>query len=278
MRRFGKLTWACSFLLWINIGCIGWDDRSRAGDTAVVRPAAVPIVLRDQRAATDSGDVTFDVYLPAHSQPAPLVVVAHGFSRDRSNMAGWGERLACEGLVAAVPTLPKWSDHRANGRAINELIVYLSRAPYADRIDRDRLAIMGFSAGGLATLLAAADNPRISLWIGLDPVDVNGWGADAAGRLRARVVMIRAEPSPWNAYGNAAGIEQALAAAAPGRCTSLTIPGAVHIDAEWPTTPAAQLVCGQSDDQKREAFVSHALALQRNPRTTNTSRGRYDLL
>jgi dienelactone hydrolase len=219
-------------------------------------PTAQPTCLRDQRVTLGADSVEYDLYLPASSHSAPLVVVAHGFSRSKTNMAGWGEKLAEEGFVAAVPTLPAWSDHQRNGRAINKLIDWLcTTSPHAQRIQKDRVGVMGFSAGGLSTLLAAADNSAIALWVGLDPVDRNGWGAAAAARLQAKAVILRAEPSPWNDNGNAATIERRLG----GRCQSVRIPGAVHIDAEWPTDWAAELMCGRSDEQKRAAFVADAV-------------------
>lgn len=221
------------------------------------RVTAAPTCLRDQRVTLGTDSIRYDLYLPASSQPVPLVVVAHGFSRSKANMAGWGRRLADEGFVAAVPTLPAWSDHERNGRAINEMIEWLcSASPHALRIRKDRLGVMGFSAGGLSSLLAAAENPGISLWIGLDPVDRNGLGAAAAARLQAQAVILRAEPSPWNDNGNAAAIERAL----EGRCRGIRIAGAIHIDAEWPTDWLAELACGRSDERKRAAFASEAVA------------------
>src|SRR5260370_849449 len=41
--------------------------------------------------------VEVDFFLPKTSHPAPLVVVAHGFSRSRKNFEGWGQRLARAG-------------------------------------------------------------------------------------------------------------------------------------------------------------------------------------
>jgi CheY-like chemotaxis protein len=35
-----------------------------------------------------------DVYWPDSAAPAPMVIVAHGFMRDRRNMSGWGYHLA----------------------------------------------------------------------------------------------------------------------------------------------------------------------------------------
>jgi dienelactone hydrolase len=129
-------------------------------------------------------------------------------------------------------------------------------SPQAQRIRAEHVGVMGFSAGGLSSLLAAADNPTIAVWVGLDPVDRNGWGAAAAARFQGTAVILRAEPSPWNAHGNAAGLERALA----GQCRSTLIPGAIHIDAEWPTDRAAELLCGRSDDRRRGVFVEQATA------------------
>lgn len=202
-----------------------------------------------------SGRMVVDVYAPGSRAPAPLVVVAHGFWRDRSNMAGWGRHLAAQGMVAAVPDLPAWSDHARNGRAINELIASLvAHAADGPPIDAGRIAVMGFSAGGLATLLAAADNSRIRLWVGLDPVDRKGAGAAAAPRLEARAVIITAEPSSCNAHGNATGIARAIG----DRATVIAVPGATHADAEWPTDWKARLVCGGTSPERLALFVKHA--------------------
>jgi dienelactone hydrolase len=227
---------------------------------ACARPSqagiASPAVRVEARELTlRSGRVVFDLYRPASAGPHPLVVVAHGFWRSRANMAGWGVHLAANGFLAAVPDLPARADHERNGRAVREIIGSLLSAPPAP-IDETRVAVMGFSAGGLATLLAAADDQRIRLWIGLDPVDRNGKGAGAAPRVEARAVILRADPSRCNANGNAAGIERALA----GRATVIAVAGATHTDLEWPTDWKARLVCGASDEGRRARFAEAATA------------------
>jgi dienelactone hydrolase len=191
---------------------------------------------------------------------APLVVVAHGFSRNKSSMADWGRCLSQAGFAAAVPTLPAWSDHARNGRAIRDLVDWLrTRADLKDRIDTGRVGLVGFSAGGLATLLAAADNPEVGVWVGLDPVDRNGQGAAAATRLKCPSLVLRAEPHSCNANGNAAGICRALTVAN----TCLLVVGATHTDAEWPTDELAEWVCGKSSPQRRRVFAEYAQAALR---------------
>jgi dienelactone hydrolase len=222
----------------------GDDTPTRAGVAVERREVSLP-----------AGRVVFDLYAPGTHGAAPLVVVAHGFWRSRANMAGWGRHLAQEGFLAAVPDLPAGSDHARNGRAVNELIAWLLAHPPATvPIDDERIAVLGFSAGGLATLLAAADNPRIRLWIGLDPVDRGNAGATAAARLAATAVLITAEPSSCNGQGNAAAIGRALGE----RVTAVAVPAATHADAEWPTDWKARLLCGGSSKARRALFVEHA--------------------
>ena len=86
----------------------------------------------------------------------------------------------------------------------------------------------------------------VALWIGLDPVDRGDLGVKAATLLKSRAVVITAEPSPCNAHGNAKGIVAALP-----RGEHFSVAGAVHVDAEWPTSWLAERVCGRSTEDKR---------------------------
>jgi dienelactone hydrolase len=201
-----------------------------------------------------SGASAVDLYWPAAAAPAPLVIVAHGFSRRRRNMSAWGRHLAKEGFVAAVPDLPARSDHSRNGRYLSDLRAFLGEGDsYGSRIDRRRVGLMGFSAGGLATLLSAAFIPGLAIWVGLDPVDWNGLGTQAAPLIRCRAVVLTAEPSACNAHGNSASIIAALP-----HCDHFRVAGAVHVDAEWPTDWMAEAVCGRSTPEKRAEFQRRA--------------------
>jgi acetyl esterase/lipase len=161
--------------------------------------------------------------------------------------------------VTAVPDLPARSDHARNGRFISELRAHLCASDsWSRRIDPSRVGLMGFSAGGLATLLSAAGDPRPAIWVGLDPVDHNGAGAEAAPRVKCPAVVLTAEPSACNAHGNARDIIAAL----PG-CEHFRVAGAVHVDAEWPTDWMAEAVCGRSTDLRRSEIRRRASAALR---------------
>jgi hypothetical protein len=197
-----------------------------------------------------------DIFWPATAVPAPLVIVAHGFFRRRHNMSAWGQHLAKEGFVAAVPDLPAWSDHVRNGRFISDLRAYLcTKESWKQRIDPSRVGLMGFSAGGLASLLSAAEYPGPAIWVGLDPVDWKGIGTKSAPLVDCRAVVLTAEPSSCNSHGNARNIISALP-----HCEHFRVAGAVHVDAEWPTDWLAETVCGRSTDEKRREFHYRATA------------------
>jgi hypothetical protein len=165
-------------------------------------------------------------------------------------MSGWGQHLAEEGFVAVVPDLPTRSDHARNGRFISDLQAYFSDGEYwKKRIDPTRVGLLGFSAGGLSSLLAAADSPSVAIWVGLDPVDRDGMGAKAAPTVQARTVVFTAETSACNAHGNARDIIATLS-----RPQHFSVPGAVHLDAEWPTSWLAELICGRSTEEGRGEF------------------------
>jgi hypothetical protein len=209
------------------------------------------------RLAAGARDVT--IFWPEAAELVPLVIVAHGFARRGRNMAGWGQHLAQMGFLAAVPDLPAWSDHARNGRFIAELRAYLcAEEPWRRRVDPTRVGLLGFSAGGLATLLASTAKPEPAVWVGLDPVDRNGLGVQAASLVRCRAVILTAEPSTCNAYGNA----RHLIAALP-HCQHFSVAGAVHVDAEWPTDWKAEALCGRSTEEKRDEFRRRALAALR---------------
>jgi len=233
---------------------------------AHANPSTAKATVETIRVELPSGSAQVDIYLPCAFSPAPLVIVAHGFSRHRRNMSGWGQHLASQGLVAAVPDLPAWSDHARNGRFLSELRAYLCAGePWKSRIDASRVGLMGFSAGGLSSLLCAADSSGLAIWVGLDPVDRDGVGAKAAPRVQCRAVVLTAEPSSCNAEGNARDIIAALP-----QCEHLTVNGAAHTDAEWPTGWMAEVVCGRSNEERRNEFSRRATealldALEKTP-------------
>jgi dienelactone hydrolase len=174
--------------------------------TCTTSPNLAPgVVKKTEQVRLGAELVKVDFYFQAQPEPQPLVVVAHGFTRSKRYMAGWGADLAARGMVVAVLTQPYLAKHQRNAQAIADL-ADLGRAgewPVAAR-GNGKVALVGYSMGGLTTLLAASKIARpIDAWVGLDPVDFEGRGAVAAARLRAPGLALIAEPAPFNRDGNA---------------------------------------------------------------------------
>ena len=126
------------------------------GSTAIAERlvAAAPAPIRRQPGIADptretrAGATDVDIFWPERRARAPGDCGPR-FTRRRRNMAGWGQHLAQEGFVAAVPDLPAWSDHARNGRFIADLCAYLCAGEsWRQRIDPARVGLMGSLPAG----------------------------------------------------------------------------------------------------------------------------------
>jgi len=175
-----------------------------------------------------------------------LVVLAHGFARTSANMEGWAEALAAEGLTVVTPDLchaTMWdTDHVQNGRDLADL---------AATLGHDEVVYAGHSAGGLAALLAADQDPSAVGWFGLDPVDSEGLGA--AVRLSVPATALVGEPSECNASASGADLDGEIK----------HISGADHCDFESPTDWMCTTFCpdagGDVEDTIRAQLLEGAL-------------------
>lgn len=211
---------------------------------APAQPRTIDVTLDQQLTLAD-------VYGPA--QPTRnAVILVHGFMRNRATMAGHAAALAAEGVLAVTPDLPYVTDSRKNARALVDLISQLRAGTLGPPIER--VVLVGFSAGGLSSLLAA-DAPGVVGYVGLDAFDrPGGVGLEAARKLAIPARLLRAPGSFCNAYG----IAEPWSGALRGLVEDRVIENASHCDFESPTTRACEMFCGRSDPA-RQAIVRHTL-------------------
>jgi dienelactone hydrolase len=202
-----------------------------------------PFTLHTEVVELDGHRVQVDVYEPDADSSGGMAIVAHGFTRSRERHRDLGRSLAAAGITAVIPDLPYVLNHWGNGDAVEELVHKLEAGALGlPPIEQSRLVLIGTSAGGLATVLAAAKLPKLAGWVGLDPVDRTGSGVDAASRLTAPAVVLLAEPSGCNLFGSGRSIARAV----PDLLRSVVLKGASHCDFEGPTNKFCQRVCGGS--------------------------------
>lgn len=217
------------------------------------------VVKQTARVLLTGRTVAVDFYSRDGATNAPVVIVAHGFSRGRRHMVGWGGLLASHGFIVAIPDQPTWVDAARNSRALAELLRKIRSGEIVlPVVPGERAAMVGFSLGGLSTLMAASQ-AKVDAWVGLDPVDMNGRGRRAATGNTIPSAVLLAEPAPWNHFGTARHIIGSI----PDKVFSLRVRGATHLDVEWPSDWLGRLACGPTDPVRREVFARYALAFLR---------------
>jgi pimeloyl-ACP methyl ester carboxylesterase len=208
---------------------------------AAAQPFAFSVVTEVAEVAGEQ--VKVDLYRPYDIDSNGVAVLAHGFTRDRLRDRDLARSLAMTGITAVAPDLPNVVDARGTGVALAGLVLDLERGALGlPPTPRSRIVLIGTSAGGLATVIAASNLPGLAGWIGLDPVDRTGVGTSAARKLASPAVVLLAEPSVCNLFGSG----KAIAQAAPSLLHSDRLRGASHCDFEGPTTKFCRTVCGRS--------------------------------
>lgn len=217
--------------------------------TAAAEPPT-PASMQTLVHAFDGHRVTMDVY-PVTGSPRGAAILSHGFTRSRRTLAGHAQALADEGVLAVTPDLPCTFDFRCNARALASLVSSL-RAGGIFGAPVEKVMLVGFSAGGLSSLLAA-DTPGVVGYVGLDPFDrtmpgdTERLGVAAASRLPTEVLLLRAPPSRCNAEAIAAPWGTVL----PALWRDELVAGASHCDFESPTDWMCRLACGDTEPTRQ---------------------------
>jgi pimeloyl-ACP methyl ester carboxylesterase len=208
--------------------------------TAIASDAETPstdddgiAVLRSRIESASDCDNPYTVYRPRGASMTPLVMIVPGFMRDQDRMRGWANELAQRGFVTATMDFcrPTAFDgrHAENARDMIALREALGAA---------QVVYVGHSAGGLAALLAASDDPAARGMVLLDAVDFADLGRDAAARNRVPGVALLATPGACNLRRN---IRHALDRMP--HVTVIPIDIATHCDFEWPPDGLCRAMC-----------------------------------
>jgi dienelactone hydrolase len=190
-------------------------------------------------------ETTADMFVPERAT-RDAVILAHGFTRHRGTMTAHAERLAREGNLVVVPDMPFFWHSGDNARALRDLVRMLLDGTLAPPVSR--IVLVGFSAGGLAALLAT-DAPGVVGYVGLDPFDrPSGLGLDVAKKLALPAYLLRAPSSRCNAFAIAAPWKDAF----PQLAADRVFEGATHCDFEAPTDGLCRAACGGTDEAQRK--------------------------
>ncbi len=207
-----------------------------------------------QQTVVTSCSMAATAHVPQAVDAPAVVVLSHGFARDRAKVADLADHMASWGLTVVRPDLchagPIGVDHEQNGVDLAALGAQLSEGR--------PVYYVGHSAGGLASLLAATQSPEAAGHLGLDTVDVGGLGLAAAPGLTLPTGALIGMAEPCNSGGNAVGVYAAVPDA-----RVLRLPGADHCDFESPTDALCTTFCADGsgpEPQTPELIIALATA------------------
>lgn len=211
-------------------GCRGGPVRPDAGSAAGMPDLEV---AAGAVASSTGCMLDYTLYRPQQAVTDALVILGHGFLRSREHMAGLAATLAGRG----VPTVTLdfcnmrfWDgNHVQNGADMVRLARHLGATA---------TVYAGFSAGGLAAVVAGRQDEATRGVVALDLVDQDAIGVTAASGLEAPLVGLVGEPSSCNADNNGLAVYDMHA-----RAEVIPVPGATHCDFETPTDGLCRLVC-----------------------------------
>ncbi|WP_275006933.1 alpha/beta hydrolase fold domain-containing protein [Promicromonospora iranensis] len=132
------------------------------------------------------------VYYPTDTSEGTFgaVAISPGYRSSQAAIAWLGPRLASQGFVVlTIDTLRPADSPTRRGAQLLAALEQLREGALADRIDPDRLAVMGHSMGGGGSLEAAKDDPALRAVIPMTP-----WSPDRTfPEVTAPTLVIGAE-------------------------------------------------------------------------------------
>lgn len=144
----------------VAVGCGDGDEPASPPTTAApTTTAAAPSASTETITARDDArdrELTIDLYFPATNDPAPTVVMAHGFGGSKDKFTDLARRWQDAGYVVILPNFPGTNDG-VPGRSPADLVNQPADLSFAldtaldlfgDSIDPDRIAVAGLSLGG----------------------------------------------------------------------------------------------------------------------------------
>ncbi len=210
-------------------------------------PGTLAVVTETSRVA--GADVTW--YRPDTAGPFPVVIWSHGFARGPEQHVEAARWMASWGFLVATPKLPSFSDHEANGAFLADELV--PAAILESGQDDPPIALVGHSAGGLASLVAAATGVA-DTYVGLDAVDAGNLGTDVDGNVTVPALLFHGEAGGCNANGSSESWTLG------GDQWDIEVVGANHCDFESDTDGLCTFLCGDQDAARQELILTFTTA------------------
>jgi pimeloyl-ACP methyl ester carboxylesterase len=199
--------------------------------------------------------VEADLYLCAAARKGPLVIVLHGLNNSKADHAFQVMHLASWGMHGMALDLPNRGPWIANGRTLARLIDAVHRTPQLvdDRIDADKIILVGHSFGATAVAAALGEGAPVLGGVLLDPAGIGRQLPQSLKRITVPVMVIGADEDIWPTR-NRGQFYRFI----PGAVGEISIRDTVHADAQYPNEHTLRAFEENPDDTEEAqiAFVS----------------------
>jgi hypothetical protein len=182
-------------------------------------------------------EVAYTYFKPRDVSKDVLVVLGHGFMRSKKRMVYLPQHLASWGLSVVnleFCNSKLWAgNHDLNGADM----VAVSR-----ELNAGKVIYIGFSAGGLAAMVASDLDKNTLAFFGLDIVDNQGLGKKIAPKLAVPFYGLFAAPSVCNANNNGLPLY-----ALSSDSMVIKVEDTSHCHFEFPVDGKCSFVCGKGE-------------------------------
>ena len=182
-------------------------------------------------------EIAYTRFQPQNTQSGIMVILGHGFLRSGKRMKIMAQHLASWGIdVATIDFCNSklWAGNHDKNAA--------DMVAVSQNFQATGTIYMGFSAGGLAALVASNLDYNTQAYFGLDMVDHRGLGKSTAPQLNLPLFGLLADPSSCNAGNNGLDVY-----ASASQAFVLKIADATHCHFELPMDSKCAIMCGRGE-------------------------------
>ncbi|MCX2980531.1 alpha/beta hydrolase [Halieaceae bacterium IMCC14734] len=226
MRPFAVIPMGCRILLLLA------GLRLSPGTYADSEPTDPEVgALRSQHGC----ELKYEYYQPRSLVPLATLILAHGFMRDLSSQRGWAQQWLDYNIATVVVSFCNstvFNGHHQ--RNADDLITV------REHLSIESTVYAGFSAGGLASYLAALRDEAAIGYLGLDSVDSGKLAINEPAELDVPALFMLAPASSCNARNNIMPTIERHGYAIE------VYPNARHCHFESPFDPRCGWICGKS--------------------------------
>ena len=179
--------------------------------------------------------VVTDFFLSKTPERAGLVIFMHGYDVAKEAHEHQAQHVASWGMHALTVQLPKRGQWVQNGKTLQRMTELLQRIPalLSDRIDGNRIVLVGHSFGAISVTSALADGAPAVGGVLLDPAGVGRDLPKILQRVQKPLVVLGADSDVGSTRNR-----EWFYRYPKGRVAEVSIRDATHEDAQYPSQTA----------------------------------------